>query len=132
MSVNHRVREIAAGTNIISTIAGTDVSGYNGDGITATTAQLFLSYGIYFDKNCNLLIGDRGNGRVRKISGGLTGCFIPVAPGNLISCQDLPAVTIDNTNFNSWVPVYDSNWRRHTFSPLLVFPPPGADIRLLA
>ncbi len=25
-----------------------------------------------------------------------------------------------------------SNWRRHTFSPLLVFPPPGADIRLLA
>ena len=108
---NHRVRKITVGTNIISTIAGTGVGGYNGDGIAANTAQLFLPYGIYFDKNCNLLIGDRSNSRVRKITGGFTGCTIAVAPGNLISCQVLPAVTIDNTNYNSWVPIYDSAGR---------------------
>ena len=35
----------------------------------------------------------------------------PVAPGNKISCQVLPAVSIDATNNNTWVPVYDSTGR---------------------
>lgn len=32
----------------------------------------------------------------------------PVAKGNLVSCQSLPAVTIDATNNNTWVPIFDS------------------------
>lgn len=32
----------------------------------------------------------------------------PVAKGNLVSCQTLPTVTIDASNNNTWVPLYDS------------------------
>lgn len=105
---NNRVRKIDAVTGFISTIAGTGTGGYNGDGIPATTAQVNNPFGVCFDKNCNLLIGDRTNSRVRKITGGFTACLRDVAPGNKISCQALPAVTVDNSNNNSWVGVYDS------------------------
>lgn len=105
---NNRVRKIDAATGLISTIAGTGTGGYNGDGISATAAQVNNPFGVCFDKNCNLLIGDRSNSRVRKITGGFTACLRDVAPGNKISCQVLPAITIDNSNNNSWVPVYDS------------------------
>ncbi|WP_188936598.1 NHL domain-containing protein [Puia dinghuensis] len=74
-AANQRVREINAGTGIISTIAGTGTAGYNGDGIPATTAQLNLPFYILFDTpNCNMYIGDYVNNRVRKITGGFTGC----------------------------------------------------------
>ena len=32
----------------------------------------------------------------------------PVAKGNLVSCQALPAITIDISNNNTWVPVFDN------------------------
>ena len=85
---NQRVRLITKSTGLISTIAGTGTIGYNGDGIPATTAQLNYPFSVYFDKlNCNLYIADYYNNRVRKITGGFTGCPSPVAPGNLASCQ---------------------------------------------
>jgi DNA-binding beta-propeller fold protein YncE len=37
---NHRVRKVTAG--IISTVAGTGVSGYTGDGLSATAAELYF------------------------------------------------------------------------------------------
>lgn len=107
-----RIRQIAAATGLISTIAGTGTSGYNGDGIAATTAQVNHAYYPYFDKNnCTLLVVDTYNHRIRKVTGGFTGCVPAVAPGNLISCQVLPAITIDNSNNTSWVPIYDSAGR---------------------
>ncbi|MEO6252591.1 MAG: hypothetical protein ABIO79_04765 [Ferruginibacter sp.] len=107
--INHRVRKIDKSSGLISTIAGTGTSGYNGDGIIATTAQLNAPYQVYFDKvNCNMYIGDYANNRIRKITGGFTACPTAVAPGNLVSCQLLPTITINGSNFNAWVPVYDS------------------------
>ena len=109
---NHRVRKITAATGIISTIAGTGTGGYYGDGIPATSAQLNWPISIYFDKNnCKMYIGETFNNRVRKITGGFNPCVLAVAIGNKISCQVLPAVTINNTNYNSWVPIYDSAGR---------------------
>lgn len=109
---NHRVRKIDAVTGLISTIAGTGVLGYNGDGINPTTAQLYWPICIYFDRNnCQLYIGDYGNQRVRKIAGGFTGCLPAVAKGNQVSCQPLPSITINNTNNNVFVPIYDSTGR---------------------
>ena len=32
----------------------------------------------------------------------------PVAKGNLVSCQALPSITIDNSNNNTWVPIFDN------------------------
>jgi len=106
---NSRVRKVDKVTGLISTIAGTGTAGYNGDGIAATTAQLCAPYDIYFDKlNCNVYIGDCNNDRIRKITGGFGDCPVAVAPGNLTSCQVLPTVTINASNFNAWVPVFDT------------------------
>lgn len=109
-AANQRVRKITKSTGIISTIAGTGAAGYNGDNIAATSAQFNFPFYIYFDiLNCNMYIADYYNNRIRKITGGFTGCPSPVAPGNLVSCQVLPGVAINNANKNSWVPVYDSS-----------------------
>ena len=109
---NQRVRKLSAGTGIITTIAGNGTQGYNGDGIAATSAWLNYPFSVYFDlNNCKMYIADYYNNRVRKITGGFAGCTPAVAIGNLATCQTLPSVTIDNTNYNSWVPVYDSAGR---------------------
>lgn len=107
---NNRVRQITKSTGIISTVAGTGGGGYNGDGILAVNAQINSCFNTYFDQvNCDLYIADAGNNRIRKVTGGFAGCPSPVAPGNLISCQTLPAVAINNANKNSWVPIFDSS-----------------------
>ena len=107
---NQRVREISGTTGMISTIAGTGTGGYNGDGISATTAELNDPFYIYFDKiNCCLYIADYQNARIRKITGGFAGgCNLAVAPGNLVSCQVLPQITINASNNSSWVTIADS------------------------
>jgi len=66
-SGNNRIREIAAGSQNIGTVAG----GYIGDGQKATDASLDLSSQgghITFDRSGNLYIADTANHRVRKVS----------------------------------------------------------------
>ncbi len=75
---NHCVRKVNAVTGIINTIAGTGVAGYNGDGISATSAQLDDPCGMAFDAAGNLFIGDIINHRVRKINA-VTGIISTVA-----------------------------------------------------
>jgi sugar lactone lactonase YvrE len=64
---NNRVRKISTG-GIISTVAGTNVQGYSGDGNSAGLAELNGPRGIAIDAAGNLYIADSGNNRVRKIS----------------------------------------------------------------
>lgn len=63
---NHRIRKID-GNGIVSTVAGNGVAGYSGDGGPAIAAQLRTPYGIYFDKDDNLLIADSENHVIRKV-----------------------------------------------------------------
>jgi sugar lactone lactonase YvrE len=65
---NHVVRKVSATTGIITNVAGTGTSGYNGDFIAATTAQLYSPWGIAFDASGNIYIADDGNNRVRKVN----------------------------------------------------------------
>jgi hypothetical protein len=67
-SGNNVVRKVAAGTGIISTIAGKGIAGYSGDGGPATSAQLDYPYGLALDGAGNLYISDTGNYRIRKIT----------------------------------------------------------------
>jgi sugar lactone lactonase YvrE len=66
--LNNRVRKVDKITGIISTIAGTGIAGYNGDGIAATTAQINGPCGIIFDNAGNTYIAEYGGARVRKIT----------------------------------------------------------------
>lgn len=74
----HRVRKIDAITEIISTIAGTGVPGFSGDGGSAVTAMLSSPFGIAIDGEDNLYIADSSNQRIRKVDLG-TGQITTVA-----------------------------------------------------
>ena len=53
---------------IISTIAGTGVNGYSGDGGPAINAMLFYPNGLALDSLGNLFVADEDNARIRKIT----------------------------------------------------------------
>lgn len=63
---NSVVRKIS-NTGIITTIAGSRVSGYSGDGGPATAAQLRGPSDVYVDPTGSLLIADYVDSRIRKI-----------------------------------------------------------------
>lgn len=63
---NHLVRRVdPSGT--ISTVAGTGVAGFSGDGSTATSAALSYPVGVAITAGSRLLIADRGNARIRVL-----------------------------------------------------------------
>jgi hypothetical protein len=66
---NNRIRMITAASGFISTISGTGVQGYSGDGAVATAAKINNPYGVSVDQNFNILIADYSNNVVRLIDG---------------------------------------------------------------
>lgn len=64
---NHAVRKIDLRSGIITTIAGTGVPGYSGDGGPASKAQLKQPHSIQFGPDGDLYICDIGNHVIRKI-----------------------------------------------------------------
>ncbi|MBL1276170.1 MAG: thrombospondin type 3 repeat-containing protein, partial [Ectothiorhodospiraceae bacterium] len=64
---NHRVRRVTP-DGIITTVAGTGVSGYSGDGGPAELAQLNGPSGITLGDDGSLYVADTSNFRVRRIS----------------------------------------------------------------
>ncbi len=63
---NQRIRKISP-SGIISTIAGTGIAGYNGDGGLADTSKIWLVPCMCIDDTGCLYFSDQNNGRVRKI-----------------------------------------------------------------
>jgi uncharacterized protein (TIGR03437 family) len=63
----NRVRKVAP-NGLISTVAGTGVPGFAGDGGPANAALLNQPYGLALDAAGNLYIADLGNGRIRKVT----------------------------------------------------------------
>ena len=64
---NHVVRRIDARSRVISTVAGTGIAGFSGDGGPAVKAQFRQPHSIAFDGMGRLLVCDIGNSRVRRI-----------------------------------------------------------------
>ncbi|MBL8210726.1 MAG: hypothetical protein JNK87_08445, partial [Bryobacterales bacterium] len=75
---NHRIRKVAP-NGIITTYAGTGVSGFSGDGGPATLARLNEPDSMVTDAAGNLYFSDYGNRRIRKID---TSGVITTVAGN--------------------------------------------------
>ncbi len=69
-AVNHRVRKVTASTSVITTIAGTGVQGYSGDGGQATAALIKYPQCVNLDSAGNVYFGDTFNAYhvIRKIT----------------------------------------------------------------
>ena len=65
---NNRIRMLDIDTHVITTVAGTGESGYNGDGMPATDAGLAGPSGLALDGDGNLYVADTFNGRIRMIA----------------------------------------------------------------
>ena len=63
---NNRVRKVDR-DGIITTVAGSGLSGFGGDGGPAAEAPLFWPIGLALDNEGNLYISDRGNNRIRRV-----------------------------------------------------------------
>ena len=64
----HCIRMVTKSTGIISTVAGTGLSGYSGDGGLATSAALGYPSGVAIDASGNIYIADTKNQRIRMFS----------------------------------------------------------------
>ena len=73
---NHRIRKVDS-TGTITTIAGTGVSGFGGDGGAAVQAGLSNPRGVAVDGVGNLYMADTGNHRIRKVDS--TGTITTIA-----------------------------------------------------
>lgn len=94
---NHRIRRVAAGTGIITTIAGSgstglENGGFSGDGGAAVNARLSNPFSLVVDRDGSLLIADAGNDRVRRVDLA-TGTIITIAGGGMDTRDNVPALT---------------------------------------
>ncbi len=64
---NHRIRKLST-NGIITSIAGTGESGYNGDGKPALESQIGEPCGVAVDRSGYVYIGDQVNNRVRVVT----------------------------------------------------------------
>ncbi len=63
---------------MITTVAGTGINGFSGDGGVATAALFYNPFSVTLDTSGNLYVADRNNNRVRKITFAPTASPTPV------------------------------------------------------
>lgn len=66
--LGHRIRKVDL-SGKISTVAGTGIGGWDGDGGLGSKRKLRWPMGIFVDHNGNLYIADSGNHRIRRVDG---------------------------------------------------------------
>jgi uncharacterized protein (TIGR03437 family) len=74
------IRKVSNG--VIATVAGNGTQGFSGDNGPATSAQLYIPWGVAVDSAGNLYIADTYNNRIRKVTNGV----ITTVAGNAACC----------------------------------------------
>ena len=74
-AAEHTVRKVSS-AGLITTVAGTGTTGFNGDGLTGRLTMLASPQDLAFDRCGNLLIADAGNNRLRRLN--LAGSCAPL------------------------------------------------------
>jgi len=138
---NSRIRQVN-NSGIITTIAGTALSGYNGDGEAATNAELFNPSSVCLDNQGNCLVADFENFRVRKFLGvsvigpanmcvGSSDTFKCLIPGTFSWTSSAPSIaTINSTTgvVSAVSPGVDTiicNTGSNTFKRIITISAPG-------
>ena len=88
---NHRIREINGSTHIVTTIAGTGVTGYTGDGGPATAAKIASSQYIGCSPSGDIYFIDQSLTYIRKITAatGYISTFAGQSGGSIAGCLAL-------------------------------------------
>ena len=103
-TTNYRIRKVAAGTNVITTIAGDGTLGYSGDGGLAIYAEAGRPLAVAVDSKGNVYFADAYSNRIREVNAS-SGVISTVAGGGtggdggpaIAASLYLPgAVAIDN------------------------------------
>ena len=133
-SGNNRIRRLAAGTGVITTVAGNGVFAFSGDGGPGTSASLAGPTGLAVDGSGNVLIADTYNCRIRRVAAG-TGVITTVAgngvrgfsgdggPGTSASLRDPIGVAVDGAR-NVYI-VDNGNNRIRKLNNILAAPRSG-------
>jgi sugar lactone lactonase YvrE len=80
---NERIRKVDS-SGIITTVAGTGIAGFSGDGGSATLAQLSTPLGVAVDGNGDIFITDADYQRIRKVTpAGIISTFAGGYPSGL-------------------------------------------------
>ncbi len=121
----NRVRKVVLSTGIITTVAGTGIGGFSGDGGAATSAQLNFPTAVTVDAAGNLYISDSSNQRVRQVNtsgiistvagkgvGGFSGDGGPATAATFGSLQGLAADSAGNIYVSD-----PSTYRIRKFAP---------------
>ena len=109
-SENYRIRKVIVSTGKITTIAGTGIAGFTGDGVIAINARLNYVTGIAVDGVDNFYIADTSNHRIRSMTGALRTGSPSVAPS--VAPRTSPPSTVPvepSTSPPSTVPVEPSS-----------------------
>ena len=123
---NNRLRKINT-AGVISTIAGTGVPGFSGDGGLATLAELKYTEGAVADLAGNIYLTDNANTRIRKITPPVVANIPPAfAGGDTLSlhiCENAAATPI-----NSLLAVNDPDIGQTEIWSLLLAPVHGSAV----
>ncbi len=71
-TASHVIRRVRTGSGIITTIAGTGVAGFSGDGGPAIAAQLRTPRGLAIAPSGVYYIADKDNNRIRRVAGAIS------------------------------------------------------------
>jgi len=80
-----RIQRIDSVSGVITTVVGTGVSGFTGDGGAATLAKIACPMQMVFDASGNLLFADRCDSVVRKVAPKSGSTLITGDPGEIIT-----------------------------------------------